>query len=122
MYIEAKWTVYLFISYVFYYFITYFSGNVKNTRALKASVQRSYIIPVVAKHCDGLVSKPTTVNIQVNEMCSNGWKGNYIQKDFKSDVLYQHVVYELIKISLTAQAQNKASWGAHYLEFHNGWR
>ena len=70
---------YVFLTYTLYFQI---SGNVKNTRALKASVQRSYIIPVVAKHCDGLVSKPTTVNIQVNEMCSNGWKGNYIMEDY----------------------------------------
>ena len=68
---------YVFLTYTLYFQI---SGNVKNTRALKASIQRSYIIPVVAKHCDGLVSKPTTVNIQVNEMCSNGWKGNYIME------------------------------------------
>lgn len=51
------------------------SGNVRNTKALDHSVQQSYILSIVAKHCDGLVSKPTILNIQVSQICSNGWKG-----------------------------------------------
>lgn len=53
----------------------YVVGNVRNTKALETSVQKSYIVSVVAKHCDGLVSKPAMINVQVSEICANGWKG-----------------------------------------------
>lgn len=59
-------------------------GNVHNTKALDASVQKSYIVSVVAKHCNGLVSKPALLNIQVSEICANGWKELPTDQEYKA--------------------------------------
>ncbi|XP_067946088.1 calsyntenin-1-like [Watersipora subatra] len=59
-------------------------GNIRNTKSLDASVQESYIVSVVAKHCNGVVSKPALINIQVSEICSNGWKDLPTDQEYKA--------------------------------------
>ena len=72
---QWSWCFFCYMEILCYIYCCWFVGNVRNTKALEASVQKSYIVSVVAKHCDGLVSKPAVINVQVSEICANGWKG-----------------------------------------------
>ncbi|XP_076320590.1 calsyntenin-1-like [Tachypleus tridentatus] len=52
-------------------------GRIKNTEPLSWERSHNHILRVVAFDCGMKRSKPTSVNIRVNEVCHIGWKGVY---------------------------------------------
>lgn len=50
-------------------------GNLKNTKVVQYSERYNFILKVVARDCGGRESSPIFVNIQVTEICKNGWRG-----------------------------------------------
>ncbi|XP_060573318.1 calsyntenin-1-like [Ruditapes philippinarum] len=48
-------------------------GNLKNTEKISHKERYNFIVKVVARDCAGMVSAPAFINIDVKEICKNGW-------------------------------------------------